>query len=858
MGADKTNETDSSVTDNYGHGTHVAGIAAAETNNGTGIAGIAGNCKVLVVQVFDANGSGTPQYFYNGVHYAVDYVRNHSGYVMVINYSGGGSSPSSVEESAVSYANTYGVTIVASAGNDYGGSVLYPAAYSSSYSNVIAVSATDQNDVVASYSNAGSQINVSSPGGWGVYQDGSVQRYNGTNNLGRNIFSTEPNYSFNLQNGTDCAQNYGYLAGTSMAAPQVTGTVALILSVEPSLTPSQIRTTLQNSATKVAGMNGQNFTNQYGYGRLNANGAVRNLYVPDVYPTIASANSAAINGQTISITSGTSSISSNTTLPSGVSLTVISGATVNLNGYQIVTTGGGVVTVNVGATINGVVLQGSNGGFFSSIQPAINAASSGQTVQLRAQAYSESPSFSSKSNITLTGQGQGSTTLSGSVSVTNSSYIFISGLTMSGYLYISNSSNTNVSGVAVTGTSMVADYAGTNSAIGSMSASNIGASQGVYSYGGTGNIFSCSISNGDCGVMLVNNASYNVGTGNIFCGNGYDISATGGGYAYAISNTYSRALPGAVYGNVFITGINNTCGPMCGLEDDLFEATEGASYFDDLNGQYLALLWKTNTDKASGTYSTQNYVPEYTALLDAYKNLVKPGFDKSIIIAALSKIGHLYKDLGNKADLTAYVRATLQAGTLKIVEPYLQRFLIWNYVDDKQFEQAIKLADTISSSSTADRDLIAEMLYEKGLICKNYLNDPKRANEMFTALVASFPSSPLSKFASSTMSAESRSVINSNSAATVLASKKDAVEFLSYPNPFNPATVIRFSMPAEGQVRLRVFDILGKEVAMLLDGPLTAGAHQVKFDGSSLPSGVYICRLEVDGKSFIQRMVLLK
>ena len=107
---------------------------------------------------------GYDSYFYNGVHYAVDYVRNNPTYKIVINYSGGGG-VSSVLESAVSYANTYGVTIVASAGNDYGGAVKYPAAYSSSYPNVVAVSATDQNDVVSSYSNAGPQINVSAPGG---------------------------------------------------------------------------------------------------------------------------------------------------------------------------------------------------------------------------------------------------------------------------------------------------------------------------------------------------------------------------------------------------------------------------------------------------------------------------------------------------------------------------------------------------------------------------------------------------------------------------------------------------------------------------------------------------------------------
>ncbi len=259
--------------DELGHGTHTTGITAAETNNGIGIAGIAGNCKIMVVKVFNKNGRGSDSSFYYGVMYAVNYIINNPGNKLVINYSGGG--PASVlVASAVSYANANNVSIIASAGNDNGGTVKYPAAYSSTYSNVIAVSATDQNDIVASYSNVGSQINISAPGGFGGYLSGGVFYYNGTGNSGKNIYSTEPNYPYNIKNGTDATLNYSYLCGTSMAAPQVTGTVGLMLSMNPAMTPAQIRQILQATAVKVSGMNGQNFTNQYGYGRLNANQAV--------------------------------------------------------------------------------------------------------------------------------------------------------------------------------------------------------------------------------------------------------------------------------------------------------------------------------------------------------------------------------------------------------------------------------------------------------------------------------------------------------------------------------------------------------------------------------------------------------
>jgi hypothetical protein len=154
LGPDYINDGEG-VRDLRGHGTHVAGIVSAETNNSTGVAGTAWNCKLMVIQVFNSSGNGTDLTFYKGVQYAVDYKRNNPSKRVVINFSGGGYSPTSNLQDAVEYANTYGVSIIVSTGND-NSSINWPAAYSSSYSNVIAVGATDQNDVRSSYSNYGS------------------------------------------------------------------------------------------------------------------------------------------------------------------------------------------------------------------------------------------------------------------------------------------------------------------------------------------------------------------------------------------------------------------------------------------------------------------------------------------------------------------------------------------------------------------------------------------------------------------------------------------------------------------------------------------------------------------------------
>ncbi|RMH89440.1 MAG: T9SS C-terminal target domain-containing protein [Calditrichaeota bacterium] len=82
--------------------------------------------------------------------------------------------------------------------------------------------------------------------------------------------------------------------------------------------------------------------------------------------------------------------------------------------------------------------------------------------------------------------------------------------------------------------------------------------------------------------------------------------------------------------------------------------------------------------------------------------------------------------------------------------------------------------------------------------------------------------------------------------------------YQNYPNPFNPSTTIRFSLTGAMDVRLEVFNLMGQKVATLVDGRLTAGEHQVKFDGRGLPSGIYLYRLTGNGITQTRRMVLMK
>lgn len=232
-GRDFVND-DFDATDDHGHGTHVAGIAAAETNNNEGVAGVAWNAKILAVKAMDAEGGG----FYSEVIDAIRWAADNG--ADVINISLGGDAASQALEQALSYAYQKDIVIVAAAGNDEE-AVLYPAAYDE---YCLAVAATDYNDIRPSWSNFGPEIDVAAPG--------------------ERILSCVPTWYFGPG-----SLPYGYGYGTSMATPHVAGLAALIKSIKPWLTATEIMNMIRYSADDINATEYPGKDEFVGYGRLN-------------------------------------------------------------------------------------------------------------------------------------------------------------------------------------------------------------------------------------------------------------------------------------------------------------------------------------------------------------------------------------------------------------------------------------------------------------------------------------------------------------------------------------------------------------------------------------------------------------
>ncbi|HAW49400.1 TPA: hypothetical protein DCX16_00380, partial [bacterium] len=208
---------DHDYSDKHSHGTHVAGIIGASTDNNIGVAGLAWNCKLLAVKCFDQGGYGNDAKISLAIRYAADYPG-----VKVINMSfGDRTPPAETLKRACDYAYEKGIFLVAACGNDGNDTKFYPAAYD----NVMAVAATNQDDYKAWLSNYGYWVDIAAPGD--------------------DIYST-----LRTDKGS-----YGYGYGTSMACPFVAGLAGLIFSKNPSLTNAQVAKIIKENASDIGNQN---------------------------------------------------------------------------------------------------------------------------------------------------------------------------------------------------------------------------------------------------------------------------------------------------------------------------------------------------------------------------------------------------------------------------------------------------------------------------------------------------------------------------------------------------------------------------------------------------------------------------
>ncbi|WP_406664894.1 S8 family serine peptidase [Gallaecimonas sp. GXIMD1310] len=212
--------------DDNGHGTHVSGTIGAQGNNAMGVVGVNWDVSIIGCKFLDASGSGYTSDAISCLNYFTDLKQNHGINVRATNNSWGGGSFSQALKDAIDDAGNAGILFVAAAGNDSSdidASPSYPGSYDSAA--VLTVASTDRNDAMSWFSNYGaSSVDLGAPGS--------------------DILSTIPGGS------------YGTASGTSMASPHVAGAAALVWSVNPALSISEMKALLMDSGDTITAMNG--------------------------------------------------------------------------------------------------------------------------------------------------------------------------------------------------------------------------------------------------------------------------------------------------------------------------------------------------------------------------------------------------------------------------------------------------------------------------------------------------------------------------------------------------------------------------------------------------------------------------
>ena len=252
--------------DDHGHGTHVAGIIAAERNNEIGVAGLAPNAKIMALRFLAADGFGGVDSAVSALNYAMD-MESRGVNIRVTNNSWGSGEFSEALDLAIRASGDAGMLFVAAAGNGGPDQIgdsnevepFYPASYTAP--NILSAAASDSRDGLVRLSNYGPiSVDLAAPGSL--------------------VMST-------MVNG------YGYMTGTSMASPHIVATAAMAFGMHPSATWQQVHAAILRGVDPIASMAGKTVTG----GRLNAAGALRAMLPPAVVGRHVFYNGSAFDGR---------------------------------------------------------------------------------------------------------------------------------------------------------------------------------------------------------------------------------------------------------------------------------------------------------------------------------------------------------------------------------------------------------------------------------------------------------------------------------------------------------------------------------------------------------------------------------
>lgn len=721
------------------HGTHVAGIASAVTNNGIGVASIGFNSGLMPVKVTrdDLRGPNGPYiiFGYEGIVYAAD-----NG-AQVINCSWGGGGYSMLGQQVIDYAISIGSLVVAAAGNSNSIEEFYPAAFR----GVFSVASTTSNDTRSSFSNYGRYISVSAPGS--------------------NIYNT-------WQNNT-----YATLSGTSMASPLVAGLAALTAAHFPSYNPIQISEQIRVNSDNINSVN-PNFTDLLGYGRVNAHSTLLNTNSKSVRAVEVVFSDEAPGGN------GDGIFQPGETITVGVSfinyLSPTSSLSIELEKKNNFST---VINGNFSAGSKATLEEFNNHTNRYSFSIANNAP---QNSVLQFQLKYSDVAYNDFQWISLIANPTYATQFGNDVSMT---------ITSKGTLAYNNyPTNSQGNGFRYQG--------GSNLLF-----------EGALILGTSATKISDAARGSDQGIQ---NNDFSVVQPFVLSIPG-SVSDIQGSAIFNDSNTGTNKIGVTAYLNSYTYSAEQDKNFM--ILDYRFVNTNSTPVENFFSGLFFDWDFADAGSDITSWDNTNNYA-------FVYRNGGNPNNYVGVALISSENFGFyaIKNDSGDGG------------------------FGIYDGFADHEKWQAI--SNGVSKSTAGPGDI-------SHVVSSGPYSIP--VNDTIRVAFAIFAADTKADLDIAVSNARNRfqlivTDINDFDVPVISGFKLEQ----NYPNPFNPSTVISWQSPEAGWQSIKIFDVLGNEVTILIDEFKSAGRHSVEFDASKLASGVYFYELKTGNFSSTKKLVLLR
>lgn len=810
-----------SVGGNYGdHGTQVAGVVGAITNNGQGIASLGWNTSVMLAPWVSAA--------------AINSLVAHG--ADAINFSWVSSDYTDIRNAILS-ALRQGVVCVASAGNAETPvpGVRYPASYNfGNDGQVIAVSATILNSGTEQFLDSFN------------YSPGSDPINDPTNAF---IDFTAPGSNYRALSDVNATDYVHIWAATSVSSPFVSALVALMYSVNNALTPNQVYDILKASADKVDQSrhpdNANGWNRWTGYGRINAFKALK--YTLEHFGgtltqslTIPSGETWTFQpGVTVKFASGTSLTVNGTLNAIGTSSSRItftrSGASGTWNGIRFNPGSSGSVkfcNINFVSNTAGIYCNNSS--------PTIEDNILNNMVDMGIYLYNASPSI-------LRNTIQGSSSSYGYTGIrceeSSSPYIgrntvryFTTGVSAYRYgspTFAENSSSGGYNKIVRTSTAIYGWY---------YSSPVVGSS----STGGNNYLDSAS-------TLLVNAAWYtNIMAENNWWGSANPpanlfsaVSYSSIDYTPYLLSPPSLSIVGAdPYAWIKTTKLMKTVG---GTASAVSTDPSSNPIFDD------------EDLKAALQYEMKK---EYQQASDIYEKVFKKELNTAKGRYALVKFGDCFFKLGRNgidkylSEISESYKSKKKDEISVIVLDLINRELHIN----KEYEKVADNLKMIKNDFSVNSEIEKSTLYGLVSFYVNCFNDTKTASSYYEELKQKYPKDKLITSCEILLGYKYDNTLNEKMVNGNEVNIKGEIDFTTgnYPNPFNPSTTISYTLPEAGKVLIKVFDVLGREVTTLVNESTTAGKHNVVWDGSNYASGIYFYSITFKGETLNKKMLLIK